>query len=237
MLRHQALCVLSTWVLIQTGVDAVLASTRLVQGTLLVAATANDLAGNEGITLVARNTLAHGAMLRGVALSKPAAWVLDQARVDTVAVDACLLVPALVVSLAARKLAGNLWVANVARRTDTDWPVILDEARGSRATVARIHTLSVDTSRSVGTVIISGAAGRVGQLHWLALGVGVGQPALPAGTHHSPEGQAVHHRADCCDIARGQGQAWVLASLVEAGGVVRTVSVHIALRLRLRHHR
>lgn len=129
--RDQALGVLGTWVLVQAGVDTVLAPAGLVQGTLLVAAATNDLAGDEGISFIACDTLAHGAVLGWVALSEPSTGVLDQAGVDTVAVDAGLLVAALVISLATRQLTGNLRVANVARRTDTDWPVILDEAGSS----------------------------------------------------------------------------------------------------------
>ena len=128
---HQTLSSGCTRVLVQAGVDTVLAPAGLVQGTLGITAAANNLTGSEGITLVAGNALAHGAVLRWVALSKPATWILNEAGVDTVAINAGLLVSALAVALAAHGHTGNRWVAHEARRTDTDGMVALNEAGGS----------------------------------------------------------------------------------------------------------
>ena len=229
---HQTLGSGCAGVLVEAGVDTVLAPAGLVQWTLGITATANHLTGSEGITLVASDALAHGAVLRWVALSKPATRILNEAGVDTVAVNAGLLVSALAVALAAHGHTGNGWVAHEARRTDTDGVVALDEAGGSGAAVAGVDTLSVDAGLAVGAVIVSVTARRKGQFHWLTLGVTVRYPAFSAGTDHCAEWQAVDHCADGSDIAGGEGVTWVLTPLVQTGCIVRTVSIHIALRVR-----
>jgi len=128
---HQTLGSGCARVLVETGVDTVLAPAGLVQGTLGITATANHLTGSEWITLVAGDALAHGTVLRWVALSKPATWILNEAGVDTVAINTCLLVSALAVALAAHRHTDNGWVTHKARRTDTDGVVALNEAGGS----------------------------------------------------------------------------------------------------------
>ena len=111
--------------------------------------------------------------------------------------------------------------------------MVLDEALSSSTTVTRIFTLSVDAGLSAGTVVVPGTARRVGQLHWLAAGVGVRDPALPAGADHGPEGEAVDHAADGGHVTGGELQAGVGALLVDTGRVVRTVSVSPALWFRV----
>jgi hypothetical protein len=102
-----------------------------------------------------------------------------------------------------------------------------------RASVTGVLALSVDTGLAIGTVVISGAAWWVGELHWLAAGVRVRHPALPAGADHRPEGEAVDHAADSSDVARGEGEAGIATLLIQTRSVIRTVSVSPTLRLRL----
>ena len=87
---------------------------------------------------------------------------MDKTRVDTVSIHAGLLVTALVVALAANRFTGNLRIADETWRTDADGAVVLYEAGGTGATVAWIDTLSVDTCRSVGAVVIPCTARGVG---------------------------------------------------------------------------
>lgn len=174
-------------------------------------------------------------MAGGVTLSKPAAGISSrqQTGVDTLSLPAGFSVPAVAVTLTARQLAPDLRVANVAGRAGADRSVVLDKTLGSSAAVTRVLALSVDTGFAIGTVVISGTAWRVGQLHWLAAGVGVRDPAFPAGADHCPEGEAVDHRADGSHVTGGESQAGVGTLLIETGGVVRAVSVSPTLRLRL----
>ena len=71
--------------------------------------------------------------------------------------------------------------------------VVLDKALGSSPAVTGVSALSVHAGLAIGTVVVPGTAGRVGQLHWLTAGVGVRDPALPAGADHRPEGETVDH--------------------------------------------
>ena len=87
---------------------------------------------------------------------------MDKTRVDTVSIHAGLLVTALVVALAANRFTSNLRIAYETGRTHTDGAVVLYEAGGTGATVAWIDTLSVDTCRSVGAVVIPCTARGVG---------------------------------------------------------------------------
>ena len=80
--------------------------------------------------------------------------------------------------------------------------MVLDEAGGSRATVTGVDTLSVDTRLSIGAVVVSSTARRVGQFNWLTFGLGIRHPAFSTGTNHGPEGQAVYNCADSSMVAR-----------------------------------
>ena len=202
MVSHQTLSILSARVLIETRVDAVLASASLVLRTLLVAATADHLASDERISFIAWYALAHGSVPGWVALRISSTRILDQTRVDTISIHARLLVSALVVTLAANRHTGNLRITNKARRTDADGAMVFDEAGGSRATVTGVDTLSVDTRLSVGAVVVSSTARRVGQLNWLTFGLGIWHPAFSTGTDHGPEGQTVYNRADGSMVTR-----------------------------------
>ena len=170
-----------------------------------------------------------------ITLGKSATWISawQEAGVDTLSLHAGLSVPAVVVALTAGQLAPDLRVADVAGRAGADRSVVLDEALSSSAAVAGVLTLSVDTGLSVRTVVISGTARRIGQLHWLAAGVGVGHPALATRADHRPEGKTVDHAADGCHVARRELQARVGTFLIEAGSVVRTVPVSPTLGVRL----
>lgn len=232
---HQTLSILGTWVLMDAGVDAVLASAGPIFRALLVSPAADHLTGYKWIPLVAGDALAHGPVPGWVALGKPSTGVLDETGVDTVAVNTGLLVPALIVTLAANWFTGNLGVANETRWTDTDGSMVLNKARCAGPTVTWVNTLPVDTCCTVGAVIIPSTARGVGELHRLALGAGVRHPTLPTGTDHRPEGKAVDNCADGRDVTRREGNTRILTSLVQTGSVVRTVTIHIALWWRLGH--
>jgi len=232
---HQTLSILGTWVLMDAGVDAVLASACPIFRALLVSPAADHITGYKWISLVARDALAHCPVSGWVALSKPSTGVLDETGVDTVAINTGLLVPALIVTLAANWFTGNLWVAHKARRTDADGSMVLNKARCARPTVTWVDTLSVDTCGAVGAVIIPSTARGVGKVHRLTLGAGVWHPTLSTGTDHGPEGKAVDNCTDGCDVARREGHTRILASLVQTGSVIRTVTIHITLWLWLCH--
>ena len=226
----------SARVLVEAGINAVLAPAGLVQRTLWVTATSDDLTGREWISFIARQTPAVGPVAGGITLGKPPTGISSrqQAGVDTFSLHTGLSVPAVVVALTARQLTSDLRVADVSWRAGADRVMVLDETLGSSATVTGVFTLPVNAGLAIGTVVVPGTAGRVGQLHWFTAGVGVGDPALPAGTDHRPEGETVDHRADGGQVAGGQSVAGVATSLLQAGRVVRAVSVSPTLRLRLR---
>ncbi|MAD25761.1 MAG: hypothetical protein CMO44_16500 [Verrucomicrobiales bacterium] len=232
VVSHQTFSILGAWVLVETGVDTVLASAGLVLRTLLVTAAANHLTSNEGVSLIAWYALTHGSVPGWVALSISSTRILDETRVDTVSIHAGLLVTALVVALAANRFTGNLRIANETGRTHTDGAVVLYEAGGTGPTVAWVDTLSVDACSSVGAVIIPCTARRVGQINWLTFCLGIWHPAFPAGADHSSEGQAVHNSANGSDIAGRERKARVFTTLIQASCVVRAVAIHVALGLR-----
>jgi len=232
VVSNQTFGILGAWVLIETGVDTVLAPAGLVLRTLLVATAANHLTSNEGVSFIARFAFAHSSVPGWVALSISSARVLDKTRVDTVSIHAGLLVTALVVALAANRFTGNLRIANETGRTHADGSVVLYEAGGTGATVARVDTLSVDTCRSVGAVVIPCTARGVGQIDWLTFCLGIWHPAFPAGADHSSEGQTVHNCANGSDIAGREREARIFTTLVQASRVVRAVAIHVALGLR-----
>ena len=226
----------SAGVLVQAGVDAVLAPAGLVQRALGVAATADDLAGRERISFVSRQTPAVGPVAGGITLCEPATGISarQEAGVDTLSLHTGLPVPTVVVALAAGQLTPDLRVADVSGRAGADRVMVLDEALRSSPTVAGVLALSVHAGGVSRTVVVPSTAGRVGQLHRFAAGVGVRDPALSAGTDHRPEGQTVDHRADRGEVAGREGVAGVGTSLLQTGRVVRAVSVSPTLRLRLR---
>lgn len=88
----------------------------------------------------------------------------------------------------------------------------------------------------MGTVVVSGTAGFVWQFDRPTLGVSVRHPTFPTGANHGSEGKTVDHCADGCNVTRRQGHTRVLASLVQTGGVVRTVAINVTLWLRFWHH-
>jgi len=232
VVSHQTFRILGTRVLIETGVDAVLAPAGLVLRTLLVAAAANHFTSNEGISFIAWFALAHSSVTGWVALSISSARILDKTRVDTVSINTRLLVTALVVALAANRFTGNLRITNETGGTHTDGAVVFYEAGSTRATVTRVDTLSVDTCCSVGAVIISCTARRVGQINWLTFCLGIWHPAFPAGADHGSEGQTVHNSANGSDIAGREREARIFTTLVQASCVVGAVAIHVALGLR-----
>ena len=80
--------------------------------------------------------------------------------------------------------------------------MVHSEALGSGAAVTRVFALSVDAGLAIGTVVISGTAGGIGQLHWLAPGVSLRHPAFSAAADHGPEGQTVDHSAHRGHVTR-----------------------------------
>ena len=229
----KTLSIRRTWILIDTRIDTVLVSACLVSWTLRVGAAANHFTSREWVSFIPWQTAAVGSVKGGVALSKSAARVIEQAGVDTFSLDAGLSVSALSIRLTSDGLTGDLGVAHISRGTDTGRPVIHCEALGSSSTVAWVLALSIDAGLAIGTVIISGTAGRVGELHRLAPGVRLRHPALSAAADHGPEGQAVDHGAHRRHVTRGQRVTRVGASLIEARGVIRAVSVSGTLGLIL----
>lgn len=191
----KTLSIRGTWILIETRINTVLVTTCLVSGTLRIRATTNHLTAREWISFIAGQTATVGPVTSWVAFSKPSTRVIEQTGVDTVSLDTGLSVPAVIVRLTTNGVTRDLGVANIARWTDTHWPVVLYEALSSGATVAGVLTLSVDTGLATGTVVISGTAWRVGKLHRLTSGVCLGDPALSAATDHGSEGQTVDHGA------------------------------------------
>ena len=195
MNTDQALSIRRTWILVDARIDTVLVSTGLVSWTLRVSAAADNFTAHEWISFISRQTAAVGSVEGGVALSKSATRVIDQAGVDTLSLDAGLSVSTLSIRLTSYGLTGDLGVAHIARGTDTGGSVVHSEALGSSAAVAGVLALPVDAGLTIGTVVISGTAGRVGQLHRFTPGVGLRHPALSAAADHGPEGQTVDHSA------------------------------------------
>ena len=193
MNTDQALSIRRTWILVDARIDTVFASTGLVSWTLRISAAADNFTAHEWISFISRQTAAVGSVKGGVTLSKSATRIIDQAGVDTLSLDAGLSVSTLSIRLTSYGLARYLRVADIARGTDTGGSVVHSEALGSSATVAGVLALSVDAGLAIGTVVISGTAGRVGQLHWFAPGVGLRHPAFSAAADHGPEGQTVDH--------------------------------------------
>jgi hypothetical protein len=189
----KAFSIRRTWILIDTRIDTVLVSARLVSWTLRVSAAANQFTAHKWISFISRQTAAVGSVKGGVALSKSATRVIDQAGVDTLALDAGLSVPTFAVRLTSDGLAANLRIANIAWGTDTGGSVVHSEALGSCAAVTGVFALSVDAGLAIGTVVISGTAGRIGQLHWLTPGVCLWHPSLSTAADHGSEGQTVDH--------------------------------------------
>lgn len=177
------------------------------------------------------------SVLPGEALGKLATGVFHKTGRDAITIHTGVLIPTLCVTLAAHRLTGYLRVTHVARRTDTDGMMFLDEAGRSRATVTGVHTLSVNARVVSRTVIVPGTARWIGQGHGLTGGISVGHPALPTRTDHSSEGKTVDYSADCCYITGRECKAWVLTTFVEASSVVRTVAIHITLWFWVRYIR
>lgn len=76
--------------MVDTRIDALFVLAGLVRGAVVVAAAANDAAALVGIASVATQAAALSPVGLDVALGIGAAGVVDQARVDAVAVDAGL---------------------------------------------------------------------------------------------------------------------------------------------------
>ena len=187
MVTDKTFSIRRTWILIETRIDTVLVSASLVRWTLWISATSNDLTTNKRIALVSWQTSTVGPVLGRITFSKSSTGVLHQTGVDTFSLNTSLPVSALAVRLTTNRITGYLRIAHVAWRTDTDWSVVLHKTLSSGSTVTRIFTLSVDTSFSIGTVVISSTTWRVGNLHWFTPGVCLRLPAWSAGADHSPE--------------------------------------------------
>lgn len=93
-----------------------------------------------------------------VALGVRAARVVQEARVDTLAVVARLAVLTLGVGLTSDRLTFDLWVSDGTFRALADGPVVGQEAVGALAAVARVHADSVDASVVLLTFVVADAA-------------------------------------------------------------------------------
>ena len=112
MNTDQALSIRRTWILVDTGINTVLASTGLVSWTLRISAAADNFTAHEWISFISRQTAAVGSVKGGVALSESATRIIDQAGVDTLSLDAGLSVSTLSIRLTSYGLTGDLRVAN-----------------------------------------------------------------------------------------------------------------------------
>ncbi len=188
---HEAISIAGARVLIQAGIDTILAAAGTVVRTFGIRSAADDFTGYKWITLIAWYTTAVGLVAGWIAFSKSAARVINQTGIDTFSVDTSFSVTALIIALASNGFTGNQWIADVSRWAGTHWSVVLDKTLGICAAITRIHTLSVDAGFAIGTIVISGASRWIWQLYRYTAGVGVRHPALATSTDHCTEWQAV----------------------------------------------
>jgi len=191
VISHEAISIAGARVLIQAGIDTILAAAGTVVWTFRIRSAANNFAGNKWIAFIAWYTAAVGLVARWVAFSKSTARIVNKTGVNTFSVDTSFPVSALIIALASNGFTGNQWIADVSRWAGTHWSVVLDKTLGICATIARIHTLSVDTGFAVGTIVISGASRWIWELYRYTAGVGIRHPALATSTDHCTERQAV----------------------------------------------
>lgn len=100
MQNGPALCIGCTWVLVQAWVHALSVDAGLFNRAVTVSSTSNESAPFQRIAFITNGTPAPGFMVLRVALCMGCTWVLDQARVDTVAIVAGLVQRAVIGALA-----------------------------------------------------------------------------------------------------------------------------------------
>ena len=173
MLVDQAVGVLGTRVVGLAGVDAVTAFTSAVQRAFRVRLASDGDASGDRIALVSAHASAVGNVTLRVALCIDAARVVQQARVDTLAVATGLTILTLGVGLTSDGFAFDLRVAHGALGTLTDGPVIGEEAVCTFAAVAGVHADSVEASGILFTLVISHTSWWISSLDWHAAPVGI----------------------------------------------------------------
>ena len=163
-MADQAVGVLGARVVGLAWVDAVSVLAGPVERALGVGPAPDGDASSERIALVAVDAAAVGHVALRVALGVGAAGVVQEARVDALAVAARLAVLTLRVGLASDGLALDLWVADGPFRALTDRPVVGQEAVGALAAVARVHADPVDASVVLLALVVPDTA-------WLKKGI------------------------------------------------------------------
>lgn len=199
---HQTVSIAGTRVFVQAGIDTILAAASTVVRTFRVRSTANDFASNKWIAFIAWNTAAVGLVAGWIAFSESTTRIINQTGVDTFSVDTSFSISALIITLASNGFTGNQGIADISRWTGTYWSVILDKTLGTCATITRIHTLSVDASFAVGTIVISGASRWIRKIYRYTASIGIRHPAWATGTDHCTERQAVDNSTNGCHVTR-----------------------------------
>ena len=123
---------------------------------------------------------------------------------------------ALMVTLAADWLTLNLRIAESSGGTLADGSVTRDETLRTLSAVARVAAESVLASLVLGTVVISDAARRVGDVNRFTRLVRIWHPAFATLADHSSEGSRVDYLAHCRLVAGCEDVAWVATLGVEA---------------------
>lgn len=219
----------STWVVVHTWIDALFVLAGLVRGAVVVAAAANDAAALVGITAIATQAAALRPVGLDVALGIGTAGIVDQARVDAVAVDAGLARVALSIHPASDRATGGIGIALEAVLAAAHCSVLGHLADGVGAAVARVAALAMDTGLLVRTVVVALTSGRALQYQLAAFTAGIGHLGLGALTDHGSHRNAVQDTALSRAGAWRENCAWVLALDVDArqsAGTISIVSAH-----------
>lgn len=219
----------STHITVDTRIDALLVLAGLVRGAVVVAAAADDAATLVRIATVATQAAALGSAGLDVALGIGSTWVIDQARIDAVAVDAGLTRVAFTIDATSNRTAGGIWITLESILATADGTMLLHLADGIVATVAWITALSVHTRLLITAVQITFASRWALEHQLTALAAGVGHLRFGTLTDHGAYRYAVQHAAVCTACAWREFCAWVRALGINAcqfAGAVTIVAAH-----------
>lgn len=149
-----------TDITVDAWIYALLVLAGLVRGAVIVASAANYSATLVGIAAIAAVTAALGTTRLYVALGIGAAGIVDQTRIDTVAIDAGLARVAFAVDTTTNGATDGIGIALKAILAAAHGAMLLDLANGVGATVAGIAALAIDTCLLISTIRITFAAWR-----------------------------------------------------------------------------
>jgi hypothetical protein len=239
---HLTLCTAATGpVRVQAGVHTVLLHAGLVDRTVIIDPALGSVALAVRIPSVALRTGADRVVHPGHALGLWGARVLHDARVDAVLLDASLVHGTLRVCSALwaglDRVAIGERVSREARRT-----VAADGVRANGAdrvgctwvgSDTGVDTTPVPADLLVPTLTV-GSAARLGSRRDLAIYICIPDIARDTHANHGPLRQRVVHGALCIPAAGVELGAGVPADLLQTGLPTGAVTVHSALRLRLR---